>query len=93
MADRSSRFYNAPAYTVPSADRPGGNVVLYQPRLDPPPPSASTYRVRPGDRPDLIAHTLFGDPYLYWRVADANPEKTLDDLATPGQTIVVPETR
>lgn len=93
MADRSSRFYNAPAYSVPAADRPGSAIVLFQPRLDPPPPVAGSYRVQPGDRPDLIAHNLFGDPFVYWRIGDANPDLTLDELATPGRSIAVPEKR
>jgi nucleoid-associated protein YgaU len=92
MADRSSRFYNAPTYAVPAPDRKG-NVVLYQPRLERVPPTDGTYRVRAGDRLDLIAHTLFGDPFLYWRLADANPDARLDELAEPGRTIAVPERR
>ena len=92
MADRSSRFYDHPSYAVPAPER-GGRAVLYQPRLAPVPPSRTTYRVQPGDRLDLMAHNLFGDPFLYWRLADANPDATLDELTTPGRTIAVPEPR
>jgi hypothetical protein len=31
-----------------------------------------TYRTVEGDRRDLVASTQLADPYLWWRVADAN---------------------
>lgn len=31
------------------------------------------YTVRDGDTLDLMAATLFGNPTLYWRIADLNP--------------------
>ena len=92
MADRSSRFYDQPTYSVPGVDVTD-RVVLYQPRLASTFPSNGTYRVQPGDRLDLIAHSLLGDPFLYWQVADANPDATLDELAEPDRTIAVPERR
>lgn len=92
MADRSSRFYNQPTYAVPAVDGSGG-AVLYQPRLAPVLPSSGTYRVGPGDRLDLIANALLGDPFLYWLVCDANPDATLEELTEPGRTIAVPERR
>lgn len=41
--------------------------------------------VRSGDRPELLAGQAFGDPELYWRIADANavtdPFELTDTLA------------
>ncbi len=35
-------------------------------------PAAGENRVACGDRPDLLAARMLGDPELYWRIADAN---------------------
>jgi len=41
-----------------------------------PPPEAlaevGRYEVKDGDRIEMIAANLIGDPELYWRIADAN---------------------
>lgn len=47
--------------------------------------------VTAGDRPDLLAHTYYGDPLLSWRIADAN--RVLDPaelVADPGRVLHVP---
>jgi len=49
------------------------------------------YVVQPGDRIDLVAAKLVGDPLQYWRLADAND--TPDPLALcafPGRRLRVP---
>jgi hypothetical protein len=47
--------------------------------------------VRQGDRPDLLAFRLLGDPEQFWRLCDANGEQRPADLtATPGRRIRVP---
>lgn len=50
----------------------------------------TTYRVQYGDRLDTIATTALGDPELWWRVADVNPEILYPDSLTPGMVIRVP---
>lgn len=52
---------------------------------------AGEHIIHAGERPDLLAAQLLGDPELYWRIADANvvadPFKLTD---TPGERVVIP---
>ncbi|MBZ9935662.1 Base plate wedge protein 53 [Mesorhizobium sp. BR1-1-16] len=49
------------------------------------------HTVRSGDRPDLLAAMAFGNPELYWRIADANavtdPLELTDEL---GEHVIIP---
>lgn len=49
------------------------------------------YAVTQNDRLDLIAFQFFGNPEVYWRIADANvsmqPESLLN---TPGKRLLIP---
>jgi hypothetical protein len=49
------------------------------------------YTVRAGERYDTIAASIWGDPELWWRVADLNPEHLFPDLPE-GTTIRIPAT-
>lgn len=49
-----------------------------------------TYVVLEGDRLDLLAYRLYGDPQLWWVIANANPEYLFPDDLTPGSTIRLP---
>lgn len=47
--------------------------------LVPPPPREfrfqyTEYQVRQGDRVDMLAQSVFGDPTDWWMIADCNPE-------------------
>jgi hypothetical protein len=35
-------------------------------------PTAFEHIVQAGERPDLLASAVFGDPEFYWQIADAN---------------------
>ena len=70
----------------PRPDAPG--VVYVRRRFIPPLSSmtiAARHVVAPLDRPDTLGATHFGDPLLYWRIADANavvdPNELTDTLA------------
>jgi hypothetical protein len=73
---------------------PDGTAVPYLLRRFLPQPgqlaARGTYRVRPGDRADLIASAQLGDPELSWLLADANLVDRPADLSQPGQVIVIP---
>jgi hypothetical protein len=60
-------------------------------RLLPDPASLTTvsqYTVVAGDRPDLIAYKVLGDPGQWWQIADANPVLDPRELtATPGRKL------
>ena len=90
MTDRSSRYAGVPIYQV--EDAAAGRIELHQPRLRPlgPLPPAAVLRVAASDRLDLLAWNHLGDPYQYWRIADANPEVDLDRLVEPGRPLRIP---
>lgn len=48
------------------------------------------YQVVFGDRFDLLAYRYYGDPTLWWLIADANPEVFYPDLVT-GSVIRIPQ--
>jgi hypothetical protein len=69
----TSRYRGLPLLTC--RDREGREIVYVARRWVPPPElfaDAGRYQVREGDRVDTIAADQFGDPSLFWRLADAN---------------------
>lgn len=49
------------------------------------------YQVVYGDRMDVLANTYFGDPTLWWLIADANPEVFYPMQLVPGSIIRIPQ--
>lgn len=49
------------------------------------------YTVRSNDTMDSIAVATYGDPSLYWRIADMNPQIQYPDSLQVGDTIRIPE--
>ena len=89
MSDPSSRHETLASYEVVLA--PGADPIeLYQPRDIPMPPPSVAHTVGPGDRLDLLANRYFGDPFQYWRIADANPALAPEDILDPGAQISIP---
>jgi nucleoid-associated protein YgaU len=89
MADPSSRHAHTPTYAAPLGPE-GARVELYVPRAAQPVPPALVHKVAAGDRLDLLAQRYFGDPYLYWRIADANPTLAPEALLEPGTLLRIP---
>ena len=62
-------------------------------RLLPPPESLAatgSYLVRAGDRPDVVSWRAYGDPELFWRLADGNGVMDPAELtAVPGRVLRV----
>jgi nucleoid-associated protein YgaU len=48
------------------------------------------HQVASSDRIDLLAEHYYGDPLLWWNIADANPEILSWTVLTPGQIIRIP---
>jgi nucleoid-associated protein YgaU len=48
------------------------------------------HQITGSDRIDLLADQYYGDPRLWWTIADANPEVLYWGTLTPGQIIRVP---
>lgn len=46
--------------------------------------------LKAGERYDTIAHNLWGDPELWWMIADLNPEHLYPADTAPGTTIRIP---
>ncbi len=87
--DPSSRHNDLPTYLVVLA--PGASPLeLYQPRAIPFPPRSVVHVVTAADRLDLLANRYFGDPFQFWRIADANPALTPEDVLDPGAQIAIP---
>jgi nucleoid-associated protein YgaU len=48
------------------------------------------HTVAAADRLDLLAQRYLGDPFQFWRIADANPALTPEDVLDPGARIAIP---
>jgi nucleoid-associated protein YgaU len=48
------------------------------------------HQVTASDRLDLLAQQFYGDPRMWWQIADANPEVLDWTVLTPGQVIRIP---
>lgn len=91
MSNRSSR--HAQLGTYARAVRAVQEAVeLHMPRLRKHVDAERSHRVVPGERLDLLAFRFYDDPHQFWKLADANPDRELDSLVSPGNTIKVPET-
>ncbi len=73
---------------------PDGDVIRYHARRILPLPDAlathGVYVVQPGDRIDLVAARLIGDPLQYWRLADVNDVPDPLALSAPGRRLNIP---
>jgi hypothetical protein len=87
--DPSSRHDDLDTYDV-ALDPAAAPVTLYQPREIPLPLASLVHIVDATDRLDLLAHRYFGDPLQFWRIADANPALTPEDVLDPGAQITIP---
>ena len=91
MFAANSRYYGLPVLTFTRAD--GTAELSVARRLLPNPGTLAqigTYVVRPSDRLDLIANSVFGDPQQAWRIADGARVLDPDELTqTPGRTLAI----
>ena len=86
-----SRYYGLPLLTQTT---PAGAQISYVSRRFIPPPEdfalLQRYRVRQGDRIDVVAASILGNPLSYWQICDANLALEPDDItAAPGAFIVI----
>lgn len=88
-----SRYHSVPLALLQR--RPETPGLVYVRRRFIPAPSTMTiagrHVVRALDRPDLLGANYFGDPLLYWRIADANAVVDPNELTDhPGRRINIP---
>jgi|SRR5208283_4445856 len=87
MFDHMSRYYGLP---IASLNLPDGRDVSYVRRRFLPQgasaPQLAEVLVLPGDRLDLLASRVYGDPLAFWRLCDGNdaidPLEMLQDAAS-----------
>jgi hypothetical protein len=48
------------------------------------------HQLTSADRIDLLATQYYGDPRMWWHIADANPEVMSWETLTPGQIVRIP---
>ena len=91
MFEPTSRYATIETATLKTA---GGDLIAYKRRRFP--PRGEDLRllveatVAEGDRLDLIAARILGDPEQFWRIVDANDALNPFDLEQPGDTLRVP---
>ncbi|MEF3274147.1 MAG: hypothetical protein K6356_07060 [Chloroflexus sp.] len=83
MYDPTSRYYRIPTATLTTTD---GRKIVYSRRrwlpIGAAMPLLAEVEVSGGDRLDLIATRILGDPEQYWRICDANDALNPFDLTT-----------
>jgi hypothetical protein len=89
MFFRGSRYEPVREADITTDD---GRVVRYKRiRFIPDERGVVTYEVIEGDRPDLVAHKVYGNPELFWRICDGNGVLRPDELTErPGRRVEVP---
>jgi hypothetical protein len=88
VSSPDSRYRDLPVTeTVDRTGRVRAHVAL---RIAPRPAAVASCRVLPGDRLDLLGARAYGDPELWWHVADANADRVdglPSRLLTPGRAL------
>lgn len=83
-----SRYQNSPVVTVVKGSQ-DVSVIVPSEQV----PFSFNYishMVAQGDRIDNISFQYYGDPTLWWRVADANPEVMYYDSLVTGSILRIP---
>lgn len=87
-----SRYLKVKEYTAP--DPSGRPAKVKRLRPNEAAPGTFTYRVKQGDRLDLLAFKFYRTPRKWWLICDANPGHLYpDDLLEPGELLIIPRDR
>jgi hypothetical protein len=91
MFSQSSRYFNSRSRILRSRE---GRLITYIERRFIPPIGDSLHQdivIKRGDRLDLIAFRVLGDPELFWKVCDVNHQlHPLELTSFPGSKIHLP---
>lgn len=89
MFFKGSRYENVQTDRFTTSE---GRVIPFKRvRFIPDTPAQLGVAVKQGERLDHIAHRIYQDPELFWRICDANVVMFPDDLvAEPGRVIKIP---
>ncbi len=88
MFFKGSRYENV--ITESHTDATGAVQLYKRTRFIPPTPARAATVVNQSERLDHIAHRVYQDAELFWRVCDANDALWPPDLAEPGKLLKVP---
>lgn len=87
---RLSRYYTGPLAQIPDKYTGDYNIAVFRQFDDQGKVSYFDYTWVVGDTLSLIANKYLGNPILWWRILEINPEITDPFSIIPGQTIRVP---
>ncbi|MFO0992812.1 MAG: hypothetical protein U1E67_12875 [Hyphomicrobiales bacterium] len=91
MFFRGSRY--EPIADTTLATKDGRTIRYKRMRFIPQPQSPPRLftKVQLGERPDLIAYRMIGDPEQFWRLCDLNlVRRPVDLTAVPGASVAIP---
>ena len=91
MIFRGSRYQNVGTYQA--VDSNGRSTSALKIRLIPSTPAGFIHSFTAGERLDLIAYKYYRNPEKFWLIADANDRMDPDDLAEPGNRLLIPPDR
>ena len=85
----TSRYETANVVPVAGADDVY-RATVFPTRTVTPPDTYTVHRVIYGERLDTLAALAYGDPELWWIIADANPDANYPDDLVPGALLKIP---
>jgi nucleoid-associated protein YgaU len=84
-----SRYAETGTILVATEDR--GPILTVLPVQPPTSGAYTTYLSREGDTFDLLAFQKYGDPRLWWKIAEINPIIGMPDRISPGTLVRIPQ--
>jgi phage tail protein X len=80
--------------TVATVVKDGSDVAVIVPSMQQPFSfNYTSHQLAQGERVDNLAYQYYGDPTVWWRIADANPGILFWDNLTAGTVIRIPVVR
>ena len=91
MIFKGSRYTNVGVYKA--TDATGRTVTALNIRFISTPPAGYLHTFTNDERLDLLAYRFYGNPEKFWLIADANAAMDPEDLAEPGNRLLIPPDR
>jgi nucleoid-associated protein YgaU len=88
---KGSRYQNVGVYEA--QDATGRIVKALKIRFIPPTPAGYLHTFTNDERLDILAFRFYGNAEKFWLIADANTEMDPEDLARPGNQLLIPPDR
>lgn len=91
MIFKGSRYQNVGVYQAVDAN--GRTVTALNIRFIPATPAGYLHTFTSDERLDLLAYRFYNNPEKFWLIADANTAMDPEDLAQPGNQLLIPPDR